>query len=177
MTTNTETNTLAVEETTPTAETIISTQAEVQETPESISLDEARKLRRESQTLRHRLKDFEEKAQKDADAKLSETERLKKQLDEAQAALKAKELAELRLKAARMAGLPEDLAVRLNGETEDELTVDALALARSIPKSQAVISATNPAIPPRLTEQAIKGMTPDEINKNWAAVGAALANK
>jgi len=86
-------------------------------------------------------------------------------------------LAELRLKAARMAGLPEDLAVRLNGETEDELTVDALALARSIPKSQAVISATNPAIPPRLTEQAIKGMTPDEINKNWAAVGAALANK
>ena len=170
-----ETNTQAVEETTPTVETI--TEKDVQETPDLISLDEARKLRREAQSLRHRLKEFEEKQQKEAEAKLSETELLKKQLGEAQAALRAKQMAELRQNAARAAGLPEELADRLNGETEEELTIDALALARSIPKPQAVVSATNPGVPPRLTEDAIRGMTPDEINKNWAAVGAALSKK
>jgi hypothetical protein len=51
---------------------------------ESISLDEARKLRREAQSLRKRLADVEADQKKAKDAELSETERLKKQLKEAE---------------------------------------------------------------------------------------------
>lgn len=151
--------------------------AQQQGEQDMISLDEARKLRREAQSLRRRMHDFEAKAKAEEDAKLSETERLKKQLDEAQAALKAKELSEMRSKAAKAAGLPEELATRLNGETEEDLTVDALALARSLPKPTAVISATNPGVQPRLTLDAVGRMTPEEINRNWEAVSAALGNK
>lgn len=150
------------------------TQDEVNEIVKERLTSEKRKVE-ERMVVAKRQAEIEAAAKNGDWQKLAEQR--EKELQEAQLALKAKELAELRLKAARMAGLPEDLAVRLNGDTEDELTVDALALARSIPKPQAVISATNPGVPPRLTEQAIRGMTPDEINKNWAAVGAALANK
>jgi hypothetical protein len=51
---------------------------------ESISLEEAKKLRREAQTLRNRLKTLEEAEKKAKDAELTETDRLKKQLKEAE---------------------------------------------------------------------------------------------
>jgi hypothetical protein len=144
---------------------------------ETISLEEAKKLRQEAHSLRRRMHEFEAKAKAEEDAKLSETERLRKKLDEAQAALKAKELADMRLKAAKAAGLAEVLADRLQGETEDDLAVDALTLAKAMPKVTAVISATNPGVQPRLSQEAIARMTPDEINKNWEAVSAALVNR
>jgi hypothetical protein len=60
------------------------TPSEPQAGDEPISLEEARKLRREAQTLRQKLKGFEdEKAAADA-AKLTETERLQKQHTELQ---------------------------------------------------------------------------------------------
>lgn len=51
---------------------------------EPMSLEEAKKLRREAQTLRKRLADIEADQKKAKDAELSETERLKKQLKEAE---------------------------------------------------------------------------------------------
>jgi hypothetical protein len=48
--------------------------------PESISLEEAKKLRSEANSLRRRLKDFEDKAKADEDAKLSEQERSSKRI-------------------------------------------------------------------------------------------------
>jgi hypothetical protein len=51
---------------------------------ESISLEEAKKLRREAQTLRKRLADIEADQKTAKDAELSETERLKQQLKEAE---------------------------------------------------------------------------------------------
>lgn len=49
---------------------------------EPFSLEEARKLRSENKNLRSRLHEFESKAQSEADAKLSEQERLQKRLAE-----------------------------------------------------------------------------------------------
>jgi len=53
----------------------------------TISLEDARKLRSESQNLRKRLKELEDEKQKAADAQLSEVERAKKQADAAQTRL------------------------------------------------------------------------------------------
>lgn len=47
---------------------------------EPFSLEEAKKLRKENKGLRDRLHDFEEAKKKDEDAKLSETQRLTKEL-------------------------------------------------------------------------------------------------
>jgi len=51
--------------------------------PETISLDEARKLRSEAKNLRTRLKQIEDEAKAKADAELPELERLKKQASDA----------------------------------------------------------------------------------------------
>ena len=53
-------------------------------TKDTISLDEARKLRAEAASLRKRLKEFEDKAKADDEAKLSELEREKKHRTEAE---------------------------------------------------------------------------------------------
>ena len=53
---------------------------------EPISLDEARKLRSEAQSLRKRLKAFEDEEAKRTQAQMSETERLQQQLAEVQSA-------------------------------------------------------------------------------------------
>lgn len=109
------TETQAVEEANQgeTTQVVETTVDATQAVAETISQDEASKLRRESQNLRRRMHEYEAKAKSEEEAKLSETERLTKQLQEAQAALRQKELTELRLKAARAAGLPEELATFL----------------------------------------------------------------
>lgn len=145
---------------------------------ETISLDEAKKLRQEAQSLRRRMHEYEAKAKAEEEAKLSETERLKKQLDEVQATLSKKVLDEMKRKAAQQAGLPEQFTDRLHGSTEDELVEDAMTLSRSMPKAApAQISPTNPGVTPKLTMDAIKAMTPNEINANWDAVQAVLSRK
>lgn len=49
---------------------------------EAVSADEIRKVRREAQALRRRLKDAEDELRKRQDAEMTEAERLKKRLDE-----------------------------------------------------------------------------------------------
>jgi len=53
--------------------------------PESISLEEAKKLRSEANSLRRRLKELEEADRQRAEADLTETQRLQKRLDELEA--------------------------------------------------------------------------------------------
>lgn len=81
---NGATGTLAVPETQPPAGTTAAqaATADGEHQPESLSLDEARKLRSEAASLRRRLKDFEEAERKRTEAELSETQRLQKRLDE-----------------------------------------------------------------------------------------------
>lgn len=59
--------------------------------PETISLEEAKKLRSEANSLRKRLKAFEEQAKADEDAKLSEQERNSKRITELESQLAERE--------------------------------------------------------------------------------------
>lgn len=117
------------------------TQADAEET---ISLDEARKMRAEAQSLRKRLKDAETKAQaaeendrkaRDAKAKeQGEWEKIAKdreaELEAIKADLAARDLNDRKTAIAKAAGLPDDLATRLQGETDEELEADAKGMAK-----------------------------------------------
>jgi len=88
-----------------------------------------------------------ELAQREADAKKAEEERLEQQeewrklaeqrgeaLADAERKLAENQIAMLRQKVAQEAGLPNALAMRLQGTTEEELTQDAQELAKLLPK-------------------------------------------
>jgi len=102
--------------------------------------------------ISERLKKAESKAAEAANKARQEAERkaaeeqgqyqklYEQTLAEKQAAeerAKAIELATLRERIARAAGLPDALAARLQGEDEDTLTADAKALAKLMPKPPA----------------------------------------
>lgn len=87
---------------------------------ETISLDEARKLRSEAANLRKRLKQFETDAQTQAEAKLGDLEKATKQLGslteqvtKQQAALRAERTGRQVDRLAAKMGLDPDLAARL----------------------------------------------------------------
>ncbi len=107
----------------------------------------------------HALREIEKKAKQDAkelaalkaekqkqvDANLSETERLKVQADNL-----AKENAKLQAEIiCKNVGLPETFAERLKGSTREEMQADAEALVKALPQAVAKptpkVSATNPA--------------------------------
>jgi exonuclease VII large subunit len=112
---------------------------------EIISLEEARKLRREAQTLRSKLTKFEEAETERQNAQLSEVDKLKKQLAETVQAKTALERAALQRQAAEKIGLPSVFADRLKGETLEELEADAKAIQAALPKAAAPnVGATNP---------------------------------
>lgn len=106
--------------------------------PESISLEEAKKLRAESNSLRRRLKELEDRTKADEDAKLSETERLTKRAAELEQQLADRDRA-LRERAVRYATVataarlgfadPED-AIRLIDQ--DAIEFDDAGDARNI---------------------------------------------
>ena len=103
-------------------------------------------------------------------------EQQKKQLEEMQATIQAKDLESQRQKAALQAGIPE-LADRIRGTTLEEMTEDAAQLATMFKKpvqNNSTTSLANPGGKTALTRQAIESMTSDEINKNWDAVSEFL---
>ena len=103
---------------------------------ETISLEEAKKLRREAQALRSKLAGFEKAEQEKAEAQLSEVEKLRKQLNQIAQEKAALERATLQRQAAEKAGLPPVFADRLKGETLEELEKDAKAILEALPKAQ-----------------------------------------
>ncbi len=108
-----------------------------------------------------------EKARREAEAqaaaKNQEWEKLAKQreteLATAQQELAKRDLADLKRKIAKEAGLSEDLAGRLNGTTEDELKADAQALLTILPKP---------------TEPKPKPASPGILPTNPGAAGGAV---
>lgn len=97
----------------------VQTQA-VEQVQESISLEEAKKLRSESASLRKRLKELEDQAKKSQDASLSELERAQKSATEAiaratelESALRAERIRVAVGKAASKLGLDPELASEL----------------------------------------------------------------
>jgi hypothetical protein len=96
------------------------------------AMEKIKKANAEAKSLRARLKELEplaQKAQEAEQAKLSETERFAAQLADVTRRAEAAETRLLRSTVARRAGLPDDLADRLQGATEDELEADAKRLA------------------------------------------------
>lgn len=86
---NGATGTQADPETQPPAGTaatqVVSPDGDPQPTPESISLEEAKKLRSEASSLRRRLKELEEAERQRTEAGLTETQRLQKRVEELEA--------------------------------------------------------------------------------------------
>lgn len=119
-----------------------------------------------------RRKELEDKAK----AEMTETERLKAELAQAQ----AERLTTLREAVAAKYNLPDVIAGRLQGNTREELEADAKALVDGLPKptlkSPGPVGG-NPPAKPVLTRDQIEKMSPEEINKNWDAVQAALSQK
>jgi hypothetical protein len=101
---------------------------------------EARKAaEKEKADLAKKIADFE-KAQQERDTEAAkakgEWETIAKQREDELAALKAqindRDLRDRKTAIAKAAGLPDDLAGRLQGETDDELEADAKALAKHL---------------------------------------------
>jgi hypothetical protein len=134
------------------ADTVLASESQAESQPETISLEEAKKLRSEAASLRKRLRDAESKAQaaeeKDraaAQAKAQEEGDFKKLYEDAQAKyadleaqLKTRDLRDRKAAAARKHNLPDDLADRLSGQTDEELEADAKALAKHIAPRESV---------------------------------------
>ncbi|GAY12042.1 hypothetical protein [Pseudonocardia sp. N23] len=104
------------------------------------AMEKIRKTNSENAGLRKRLKEleqFETAAKAAEDAKKSETQRFTEQLADANRRAEEAELGRLRERVARRAQLPDELADRLRGNTEEELTADAKALAALTANAQA----------------------------------------
>lgn len=100
---------------------------------------EIEKLRRESAGYRTKVRELEPlaaQATAAADAQKTETQRLTEQLATATAAATAAQTSALRFQVAAAKGLPPELAGRLQGATEAELTEDADKLVALIPGTQ-----------------------------------------
>jgi len=99
----------------------------------------------EAQRVHSKLKKFEEAEDEKRKAELSEIDRLKAELKETQKLLKKTEAEALKRSIAEKTGLPAALALRLTGETPEELEADAKALLEALPKKTApTLSTTNP---------------------------------
>lgn len=81
--------------------------------------------RRKVKAMEKQLEDFQR-------AQMSEQEKLAADYKAAQSELETLRTADMRVKAAAKAGLPADLAARLQGSTVEEMTEDAKALKKAL---------------------------------------------
>ena len=121
------------------AETVAVSKAEFDKL--QAALKEANK---EAAARRKRLEELEAQEAQRKEAEMTETEKATKRAQELEAKLKAYELAEMQRAAAEKAGLPAQLAKRLQGSTAEELEADAKALADTLPKPTKTANPTNP---------------------------------
>ena len=94
--------------------------------------------------IHKKLEAFEQAEQKRKEAEMSEMEKLQAQFDKAQNELKQLRINELKRQAATKFKLPDALALRLQGETLEELEADAETLSKTLPKGPPKLDATNP---------------------------------
>ena len=136
-----------------TTETEVAQQPKVSET-ETVTLSKAeyekqmaalKEANKEAAARRKRLEELEAQEAKRKEAEMTEAEKATKRAQELEAKLHAYELGELQRAAAEKAGLPAQLAKRLQGSTAEELEADAKALAETLPKpTKTTASPTNP---------------------------------
>lgn len=104
------------------------------------------KANREAESLRLKLKEFEDRDKTDQ-------QKLTERLTAAEAAAAASDLELARFRVAAKAGIPADLAGRLQGSSEEELTADAESLKKLLGDATSATSfdggARTPAGAPR----------------------------
>lgn len=96
-----------------------------------------KKANAEAASKRKLLEAIEAERKAQADAELSEMERLRKELAETKQRATALELSQRKAAIAAEAGLPPALANRLQGETDEEMRADAEAILALIPQATA----------------------------------------
>jgi vacuolar-type H+-ATPase subunit I/STV1 len=107
--------------------------------------------------LEKELQKFKDAEQKRKETEMSETEKLQNRAKELEAENKRLKTESLKQSIATKLGLPESLALRLQGETPEEIEKDAKEILETLPKKTAVnINATNPGA------GAVVGETDDE---------------
>ena len=101
---------------------------------------------------------------------------LQQQFDDLQAKIRDAEFESLKKKILASKELPEELAARLKGETEEELAADAEKLASIVNAKKSVGRDTNPADngPVLFTVAEVKAMTPDQRIANMAQIEKQL---
>lgn len=109
------------------------------------TIRQLREIERKAKKDGKRLAELEAEQQKRKEAEMTELERLQKQLEATQAKLNAAELERRKSEIARKVGLPDVLASRLVGESNEDLEADAKWLLETLPKQNKVnLEATNP---------------------------------
>ena len=158
-------------------------------TPKTFDEEYVRTLRSENAGYRKKLRDLEAKVSGFEQERMTETERLQTQ---AKAATEAAEAAKAELRKARVEsevaksaaklGIDYKLALKVaEVETDDDgnpVNVEATltALLAEYPQLRPVASAAiaNPSRERKLTVDDVKKMSPDEINRRWDEVKAAM---
>lgn len=101
---------------------------------------------------------------------------LQQQFDDLQAKIQDAEFESLKKKILASKELPEELAARLKGETEEELAADAEKLASIVNAKKSVGRNTNPADngPVLFTVAEVKAMTPEQRIANMVQIEKQL---
>lgn len=110
------------------------------------------------------------------DREKTKYDQLQQQFDDLQAKIQDAEFESLKKKILASKELPEELAARLNGKTEEELAADAEKLASIVNAKKSVGRNTNPADngPVLFTVAEVKAMTPDQRIANMVQIEKQL---
>ena len=106
-----------------------------------------KKANAEAAKYRKKAQAFEEAEQKRKEAEMSEADKLKARAEKAEAEAALLKHQGLQREIAERVGLPSALALRLHGETAEEMEADAKSLLESLPKAEKPkpsTTATNP---------------------------------
>lgn len=126
-----------------------------------------RQLKNKAEEAARLHKKLQEKEQ----SELSETERLKVQLAQAEAEAKTLRLEGMKRQAADKFSLPPVFAARLQGETLEELEADAEALAKLLPK------AAPPKVAPTNPSGGVTGETDDQRRARIYGQGGSMFDR
>lgn len=147
------------------------------------ALDAERAKAKEAAKQLKRLEVLEAEEQKRKEAEMSEMDKLKAKNDQLQAQLREREITDLKRTIAAEVGLPDTLAVRLQGADEAALRADAEQLKAALPaqdeqekpKPKPKITPTNPGSGREVGEtreqkmSRIYGGGGDPLDPTWAA--------
>lgn len=96
------------------------------------------------------------------------------------AAVQQQHMDAVRKAAAAKYGLPESLAGRLSGDTEEAILADAEALAEMVgsqANNQPQAKRGNPGGGSKLTVDDVKKMSPEDVAKNWDKISEAMSSQ